>query len=923
MIRSSIRSAIALTLSAVIALAGGPAFAAAGVMSPVKPADVSALRRSLPAVVPTGNITTVGTNGTLGSPAVTSGSWSGTGRAIGPAPGAFNELLLTLRGWDASTPTVIRARLRAGSSSGTVLSESYTAIPPGGANQGCAYAQCGYDVVFQFGRVTRPADGNLYLELLSDGHFTTYGISGTPYSYATEQLSSSGDVNTYTLSNTSTSNARVTFRLNSALAALNDKAGQYGTTWWLATSTFYGFCWGLDVAGAGAQPFNRIAVDVQPNDPNKIPTQFRLFVTSGSPASVSNTKLVDVTQSLASPLRLGVSNRISFDLSATVGGPNLVACLISDGHFGPRRTNAVNLSTSFNPGWYAAAAAPSITAPNLVSGQNIGVYFQTQLIDKSGYQPSASFASVDAMSGLLQAFNAPIQLPGTLYAVQGEETNLYFKSLLRLPSSRWSDMVRFEVTPSWDADSYGLFDQRWSFTPVVGDVGAKTLNVTAYLLDQQIATVNAYLTVKNNTAAATRKVLSLGDSETVEGLWVAEMVNRAGTYGLTLTPIGTQATSGVQDAGSDGKGVVITLASTPTVGASTLTVAPQDAASFLRARTVSLTGGVSENVTIANTATAVNAQTGVLTLTGTVANASHTAINAGSTSRSGANEARGGKTALWFATDPTSPFAKAVTLSAQSTSSVTLSACTGLAAGSLVNLSGGTASEYFIISAINTGTCVVTPASTLNYTNHTAGNYFDLSTYLTTNGFTMASSDWLLLNFGTNEIALQNSDAAARSAISISLAAYKSMIQNAKSSVSGIRVGIMTTPPPATHQDAWGVLYPGLGITGGVLAKYSRYLGMMREAQIATFDAGAYDSNVFVAPSGAGVDPEFTPTKDLYPNRYSLNKQQIQANTVHYTPAGFCSGSTTTSCYTTPYGNTSGYYQEGGMIAQWLRGQEP
>jgi|GEM_PF-1906767 len=126
---------------------------------------------------------------------------------------------------------------------------------------------------------------------------------------------------------------------------------------------------------------------------------------------------------------------------------------------------------------------------------------------------------------------------------------------------------------------------------------------------------------------------------------------------------------------------------------------------------------------------------------------------------------------------------------------------------------------------------------------------FNFASYLSAQSITMSSGDWVLINLGINDIFTYTDDATANTQITTMLGQLASWITSIKAAVSGVRIGLCVTIPPADSQDAFGVNYTSVQ----TLRRYERNLRLWRDAVVAAYDASV-TSNVFVIPYHVGLD---------------------------------------------------------------------
>lgn len=112
-------------------------------------------------------------------------------------------------------------------------------------------------------------------------------------------------------------------------------------------------------------------------------------------------------------------------------------------------------------------------------------------------------------------------LPAALQAVVGHEINIYWENIFLsdTPISRFAITMASPLGKVWD--------DKWTYQPVAGDVGDHTLTITVKYQGTVVLTVATTLSVKAATAAApvARQLFTVGDSITENGVWLAELVN--------------------------------------------------------------------------------------------------------------------------------------------------------------------------------------------------------------------------------------------------------------------------------------------------------------------------------------------------------------------------------------------------------------
>lgn len=125
-----------------------------------------------------------------------------------------------------------------------------------------------------------------------------------------------------------------------------------------------------------------------------------------------------------------------------------------------------------------------------------------------------------------------ITLPDTVFAVHGQECNIYFDNIIQTPN--WQ-MYRYDVV----CDSGTQWANRWAWTPNIAVPVSKTLTIDIYAGKTKI--VSASTVIRANIANGNRKLVIIGDS------FAATSTSTASSYpdeivrlsNNTLTTIGT------------------------------------------------------------------------------------------------------------------------------------------------------------------------------------------------------------------------------------------------------------------------------------------------------------------------------------------------------------------------------------------------
>lgn len=126
---------------------------------------------------------------------------------------------------------------------------------------------------------------------------------------------------------------------------------------------------------------------------------------------------------------------------------------------------------------------------------------------------------------------------------------------------------------------------------------------------------------------------------------------------------------------------------------------------------------------------------------------------------------------------------------------------------------------------------------------------FNFASYLSAQSITMASGDWVLINLGINDVFSATDDTTLQTTLSTMSTQLAAWITSIKAAVSGVRIGICITIPPASSQDAFGANY-GCGQT---LRRYEQNLRLWRDTIVANHDS-TVASNVFVIPYHVALD---------------------------------------------------------------------
>lgn len=160
--------------------------------------------------------------------------------------------------------------------------------------------------------------------------------------------------------------------------------------------------------------------------------------------------------------------------------------------------------------------------------------------DGNTYKDVAGFYSGSVASNLF------VNLPKTIYAVVGKETNIYFDNIVPTHDTDYE----FTVTVT---DNAGMqLDRCWRYTPTSSDVGkVRTINIKVSDIYGNTVSKSANLVTSGNTAK-TVSVMVLGDSTTANNN--AAIIKRLKSVNSNLTSLGTLGESPYNHEGRAGWG---------------------------------------------------------------------------------------------------------------------------------------------------------------------------------------------------------------------------------------------------------------------------------------------------------------------------------------------------------------------------------
>jgi lysophospholipase L1-like esterase len=147
-------------------------------------------------------------------------------------------------------------------------------------------------------------------------------------------------------------------------------------------------------------------------------------------------------------------------------------------------------------------------------------------------------------------FSADILIPAVIYATEGHEANVYWDGAIRadVPISS----LRINVV----CDVGTQQTDRWTYTPAGAAVGDHTFTVTVSYNEAQLATKTCTLRVARtgHGTGVTRQLITMGDSTTAGGQYLAELVNLCAAETLAVTTVGSLSDT-VADADGDNRTV--------------------------------------------------------------------------------------------------------------------------------------------------------------------------------------------------------------------------------------------------------------------------------------------------------------------------------------------------------------------------------
>ncbi|MGV3613832.1 MAG: hypothetical protein ACO1SV_00735 [Fimbriimonas sp.] len=197
----------------------------------------------------------------------------------------------------------------------------------------------------------------------------------------------------------------------------------------------------------------------------------------------------------------------------------------------------------------------------------------------------------------------------------------------------------------------------------------------------------------------------------------------------------------------------------------------------------------------------------------------------------------------------------------------------GIGANKHEGISGWTINLFY--SSDGSGS---TPASPFVF-----GGAFNFGTYLSTNAITMGPGDWVIFNLGINDVFNYATNTAASAGIATMGTQLSAMIANVQAAVPGVRIGLGLTIPPARTQDAFGNNYD----SNQIRSQYLQNIGLWREFVLANWGASE-GSGIYLVPFSVAVDSVNNfPTATTAFNARNAGTFTKQNNGVHPDTSGY------------------------------------
>ena len=381
------------------------------------------------------------------------------------------------------------------------------------------------------------ADGNIGRTLLSNLSLypaTTYMQTG--YTTATASGVGTMPVN-WTLDGTQSCHY-VRMGMGPVVSSFDDGAFSTSTIA-SAGSTISAF--GGPVGAQGS--FNRLEFDVTPSTAGtSLPTSFRCRVRLGN---ATGTILGDKVLSNVS-MAVGYYRRLRFDFVNQISGgsQNLWFEVIGNQAFGMRMlvANAFPIASGYAQAQYQTTN--SIDGNTwLNNGTQYSPYARASLMDYSFYMANGSDDVKFSIQQVALSSTAPyLLLPSQLYAVAGgPETWLQWDNVCTNGYGVGPSETFYNFSTTWTKAAQ--FTQGLLYQPLSGDAGTYSVPITVWHGGNPWQTVTPTMTVvaASNGNGTTRKVLTIGDSTTAAGYYLAQAKRLFDSgSGLAVTLLGTK-----------------------------------------------------------------------------------------------------------------------------------------------------------------------------------------------------------------------------------------------------------------------------------------------------------------------------------------------------------------------------------------------
>jgi len=491
-----------------------------------------------------------------------SGVFSGFGVPIG-IRGPFNRIKFYIFPFDSGlVPSTVRARIRAVDYQGAILGDATVPVGP-------VFNQ-GFEVVVDFASTINSA-GQLWFEFFTDGRTgdlqvgapdTDYPLASFPQArYSTDanpnnpavttQFTPSfptagalqgteyvgfylvGEPKTVVLSedfNRHLNNETVLadlFTFDYEFLNTSTSGPLSGSVWSSESSIFSGHA-----SLVGAQPaFQSVRFIIRAWDASAPITKVRCRIKlNDSNGTVVGDKTISITT------QTGVATPVTFDFGSEInqGSTPLWLEYMTDGHTGlfviqPILFPSVNRRYWINEN--VDTPGPSTEISGGALNQNIYVAFGRVTSNVVAVTPTSMLSNALNITAPSGVPTVSIDIPSILYAVEGIEFNVYWQNIIR--STIGIDQLQIDVTCTKGTQ----WDRFWRITPVLADAGSISWVLSIYYGGQLITSKTCTLVIKAKSVGggATRKVLFIGDSTTIDGRPIAEMARLDATFDTNLT----------------------------------------------------------------------------------------------------------------------------------------------------------------------------------------------------------------------------------------------------------------------------------------------------------------------------------------------------------------------------------------------------